>query len=110
MIKVQKPPAMYSWAENKFAVIAGMVFAGSVGLFCAYHTVVAVGYIVRLGISINTVRSFLIPAGVALMGLSTAAASLIYLLRPTDKSCRWLLVLLVIGGIMALFGFAGLFA
>ena len=100
---------MYSRIQNQFAVYLGIALAGAFGLFFAYQAVKVVGDLFSYGVSTATVSIFLSFAGPALMGLSIAFASLLYLLFPSNRSFRWLLITLCVGALMSICGWVGLF-
>ncbi len=102
---------VYSRMQNQFAVWLGLILAATAGLLAAYRMVGAVGDIFSLGVSTETVSILLLISGIALVGLSTAVATLLFVLfpSPAKRSPHWFLVALCIGIVMSIAGFLGVF-
>lgn len=102
----------YSRGQEKIADWIWIVLMAIVGATGAYYTIGAVGDILRLGLSTQTVSTFLLLAGIALAGLSNATATVLFALSPSrfERSPRWFLVILAVGLVMIILGTIGTFS
>lgn len=101
----------YSRGQEQFAVWVWITLMVIVGVTAVSHTARAVRDIFRLGLSKGTVSILLLVAGIALVSLSNATATLLFTLFPSrsGKAPRWFLIALGIGVVMSILGAAGLF-
>ncbi len=103
---------VYSRQEEQLASWIWMTIMSIVGASATWGTVRSVRDIFRLGVSIGTVSSLLLFAGIALIGLSAAVSALLFIIQPPSSSQKrppWLLLALCIGVLMIIFGTVGLF-
>ena len=101
---------VYSRGQEQLAAWIWMTLMAIVGVLAVCRTVGAVRDIFRFGVSIGTVSILLLFAGIALISLSAAVASLLVILfpSPSGRSPRWFLVALGIGVVMSIIGIVGM--
>ena len=102
---------VYSRRQEQLASWIWITVMAIMGVSAVCGTVRAVRDISRLGVSIVTVSILLLFAGIALIGLSAAVSSLLFILSPSssEKRPRWFLLALCIGLVMSILGIGGVF-
>ena len=101
----------YSRGQEQVADWIWITLMAVVGAIGIYYTVGVVGDIFRSGLSTATVSILLLVAGITLVGLSNATATLLFTLSPSrfERAPRWFLVVLAIGIVMIILGTIGQF-
>ena len=102
---------VYSRQQEQLAAWVWLSVMAIMGCSALYGTVGEVRNIFRSGVSMGAVSIALPFAGVALIGISSAVSSLLFILSgcQSEKRPRWLLLALCIGVVMIIVGVVGLF-
>ena len=100
---------VYSRIQEQLASWIWITIMAIVAVFAVYQTLIAIRDISRLGVSIETVSILLLFAGIALICLSAAVSSLLFILSPSPsgRRPRWFLLAMCIGVVMIILGIIG---
>ena len=97
---------VYSRGQEQLASWIWITVMSIMSVSAVYGAVGAVRDISRMGLSAVTVGSLLLYAGIALIGLSAAVSSLLFIRSPSPsaKRPRWFLLALCVGLVMSILG------